>query len=119
MTPGLFYFNKINQLIEQAGQKAVTHVLPLARFNMLGVSGKSMSATHPTVVDIVFDIIEFPYWPGDKILNVIQCVLGQPVSEVVLDFCRGVPGVPLFRGARTDFFGAANPICESSATPVI
>ena len=55
--PGLFYFNKIYQLVEQAGKKPVTNILPLAGFDVSRVSSKAISAGDPTVIDVVLDLV--------------------------------------------------------------
>ena len=55
MTPGLFYFYKINKLIEQAIKKPVTNVQPTTGFDISWMGSKSMSTSNPTVVNVILD----------------------------------------------------------------
>jgi hypothetical protein len=68
--------------------------LPLARLNIPGMSGKAMSATNPTVVNVVLDIIKSPYRPGDKILDVSKSFFGNPIANWMIAFCFILPFCP-------------------------
>jgi hypothetical protein len=55
--PGLLNFNKVYEFVEQAGKKPVTNIAPLTGLDVARVSSKTMSATNPTVINIVTNII--------------------------------------------------------------
>jgi hypothetical protein len=70
MTPCLFYFNKVYKFVEEARKEPVAHVAPVTGLNIARVSGKTMSATNPTVINVILNIIDLSNRPGDKILDI-------------------------------------------------
>jgi hypothetical protein len=55
--PSLLYFHKVYKFVEEAWKKPVTNILPLPWLDVARVSSETMSASNPTVINIVTYII--------------------------------------------------------------
>jgi hypothetical protein len=55
--PGLFYFNKVYEFVKETRQKTITDITPIARSDVTGMSSEAMTASDPTIVNVVTDVI--------------------------------------------------------------
>jgi hypothetical protein len=72
VTPSCFYFNKVNKFVEKARKEPVAHVAPVTGLDVTRVSGKTMSASNPTVINVVLNIVNLSNGPSNKILEVAK-----------------------------------------------
>jgi hypothetical protein len=63
VTPSRLNLNKINKFIKKAREKTITNIPPLSSRNVSWVSSKSVSASDPTVINIILDIVDPVYGP--------------------------------------------------------
>lgn len=83
------------------------------------MGSKRISFSHPTVVDVILDVVQLSDGPGDKILQVTEKFFGNPETKWMRFFGRLVPLIPFFAGTSLELVAATNPVSERAAGPVM
>jgi uncharacterized protein (UPF0210 family) len=78
--PSQFYFNKISKFVKKTWQETIANIAPSTRGNITRVSSELVGSSNPSIIDIIFDIIDLSHRPGYGVLNVVQAFFGQPVT---------------------------------------
>jgi hypothetical protein len=82
--PRLLYFNEVHKFVKKAWQESIPNIAPVPRTNIARASRQTMSATNPTIINIISNIID-PFWnPTPYRLDFVQTFFGNPPTDWIL-----------------------------------
>jgi hypothetical protein len=76
------------------------------------MSCKGVTTSNPTIINIISNIVYTIHGPVDKILEIVEALFDNPITNGMGFFSCFFPKPPFFARAGFKLGGTAKPICE-------